>query len=186
MLSSTPAWVAVMTHPNAETTVAKHFAEANPPIEYYLPMLANRDRRYKHNNMTEKPMFPCYIFARINDKRIYETRTTHGVIYIVSSQHSIIQVPEKEIEAVRRFEATQRKIQIRDTSKLVKGARATILSGEFAGLEGVLVKGDANGNFAVNISVMNMSFVVHIKRSELRPAEEPADTQDNTRLLSIK
>ena len=33
---------------------------------------------------------------------------------------------------------------------------------------------------------MNMSFVVHIKRSELRPAEEPADTQDNTRLLSIK
>ncbi len=186
MLDSTPAWVAVMTHPNAEATVARHFEEATPPIEYYLPMLANRDRRFKRNTMPEKPMFPCYIFARINNKRIYETRTTTGVIYIVSSQHSIIQVPEKEIEAVRRFEATQRKVYIRETSKLVKGAHATILSGEFAGLDGVLVKGEADGNFAVNISVMNMSFVVHIKRSELRPAEEKADSQDNARLLSIK
>lgn len=186
MLDTNPAWVAVMTHPHAETTVAKHFADAKPPIEYYLPMLVNRDRRVKRGGMMEKPMFPNYIFARINSKRVYETRTTHGVIYIVSSNHSIIQVPDREIEAIRRFEATQRKIHIRETSQLVKGARTTILSGEFAGMEGVLVKGDADGNFAVNISVMNLSFVVHIKRSELRPAEENAPEQDNARLLNIK
>lgn len=172
MLDSTPAWVAVMTHPHAEATVAKHFAEADPPIEHYLPMLVNRDRRVKKGGIMEKPMFPNYLFAHINSKRVYETRTTHGVIYIVSSNHSIIQVPEREIEAIRRFEATQRKIHIRETSQLVKGARTVILSGEFAGMEGVLVKGDADGNFAVNISVMNLSFVVHIKRSELRPADD--------------
>ena len=179
MLDSEPTWVAVMTHHNAEATVAKHFAEANPPIEYYLPMLVTRDRRVKKDAMIERPMFPCYLFARINSKRIFETRTTRGVIYIVSSNHNIIEVPDKEIEAVRRFEATRRKIYLRETSQLVKGNRATILSGEFAGLEGTLVKGDADGNFAVNISVMNLSFVVHIKRSELRPIDDELDSTEN-------
>lgn len=168
-----------MTYPNAEQTVANHFANDAPTIEYYLPMVYERDRRRKINGMAERPMFPCYIFARINNKQIYQTRTTKGVIYIVSSQHSIIRVPDKEIEAVRKFEATRRKIYLRDTAKLVKGNRATILSGEFAGMEGVLIKGDADGNFAVNISVMNLSIVVHIKRSELRPAIDDESMQDN-------
>jgi len=167
-----------MTYPNAEQTVANHFANDEPTIEYYLPMIYERDRRRKVNGMAERPMFPCYIFARITDKQIYQTRTTKGVIYIVSSQRSIIRVPDKEIEAVRMFEATRRKVYLRDTAKLVKGNRATILSGEFAGMEGVLIKGDTDGNFAVNISVMNISIVVHIKRSELRPADDGEATKD--------
>lgn len=183
MLDSNPSWVAVMTHPHAEQLVAKRFKEAN--IEYYLPMLANRDHRYKRNTLPEKPMFPCYIFARINNKRIYDTRSTKDVVFIVSSQHSIIRVPDREIEAVRLFEATQRKVQIRETAQLVKGGRATILSGEFAGLEGTLIKGDKDGNFAVNIEVMNMSFVVHIKRAELRAADNEEKPTDE-RLMNIK
>ena len=169
MLDSKHAWVAVMTHPNAETLVANRFREADPPIECYLPMIVNKDRRFKKNPMPEKPMFPCYLFARINNKQIYQTRTTRGVIYIVSSQHSIIQVPEKEIEAVRAFEASQRKFRIHETAMLVKGAETEITSGEFAGMRGRLVKGCADGNFSVSISVMNVSFVVRVHRNELRP-----------------
>lgn len=168
MLDSKPAWVAVMTYSNAELTVAHNFDKAEPPIEYYLPMLATRDKRVKGKDLPERPMFPCYIFARINNKQIYQLRTIKGVIYIVSSQHSIIQVPDREIEAIRRFEASERKVHIQDTASLVKGAQATILSGEFAGLQGRLVKDCKDGNFSVQISVLNMSFVVRVKRNELR------------------
>lgn len=180
MLTSRPAWAAVMTITNAEPTVAKRFAEAEPPIECYLPMMAVRDRRLKGNDMKEKAMFPSYLFVRINNKQIYQTRTTKGVIAIVSSNHSIIEVPEKEIEAVRRFEATQRKIHVLETSQLVKGAQATILSGEFAGMQGRLVKDCKDGNFSVEISVLNMSFVVQVKRSELRPPIEDTSTDEES------
>lgn len=187
MLDHNPAWVAVMTLPNYEQRVARAFADAQPAIECYLPMLANKDRRFKKDLGVEKPMFPCYMFARINARQIYQTRTTRGVRFIVSSQHSIIQVPESEIEAVRRFEASQRKMVIVETSKLVKGATATIMSGEFAGLQGRLLKACKDGNFAVNITVMNMSFVVHIKRSELRPADDSAEeTPPDGRLSTIR
>lgn len=181
MLTSQYSWVAVMTHHNAETLVAKRFEEAEPPIEYYLPMLATRDKRAKGKELPEKPMFPCYLFVRINKKQIFQTRATKGVIYIVSSQHNIIQVPDKEIEAIRRFEATQRAFQMYETAQLVKGAQATIMSGEFAGMQGRLVKENKDGNFCVEISVLNMSFVVHVKRSELRaPAkEEPTDNKSD-------
>lgn len=177
MLDSRPAWVAVMTHPNTEALVAQRFQESIPPIECYLPMMGVRDRRFKQDAQPEKPMFPNYVFARINNKQVYQTRTTHGVIYIVSSQHSIIQVPDREIEAVRRFEASQRKYRFIETSKLVRGAQAIIREGEFAGLEGTLVKDCKDGNFCVSIEVMNISIVVHVRRDELRPKEPvPKDT----------
>ena len=177
MLTSKPSWVAVMTHPQAETLVAERLRNAE--IECYLPMLAEKDKRFKKNPIQEKPMFPCYLFARISDRQIYQTRTTKGVIYIVSSQHSIIEVPEREIEAVRTFETTQRKIFLHETSELVKGAETVITQGEFAGLRGRLVKGCKDGNFCVSISVMNISFVVHLRRNELRPVttEEHADDE---------
>lgn len=180
MLTSKPAWVAVMTRPNAETLVAERFREADPPIECYLPLILGKDKRFKRNPMQEKPMFPNYLFARINNKQIYQTRTVKGVACIVSSQHNIIQVPDREIEAVRLFETTQRKIHIHETSQLVRGAKATILEGEFAGMEGTLVKQCKDGNFCVNIEVMNISIVVHVKRNELRPAEGKGDDEGKT------
>ena len=170
MLTSKPTWVAVMTHPNTEILVAERFRNAEPPIECYLPMLATKDKRFKADSIPEKPMFPCYLFARINKKQIYQTRTTRGVIYIVSSQHNIIEVPESDIEAVRAFENSERKFQIHETQKLVKGADVVITNGEFAGLKGRMVKGCKDGNFCVSISVMNVSIVVHVRRDELRSA----------------
>lgn len=171
MLTKKPSWVAVMTYPNAERIVAERFRTAEPPIECYLPMIAGKDRRFKKNPIQERPMFSSYLFARINNKQIYQTRTTRGVVCIVSSQHSIIEVPERDIEAVRAFEASQRKFHIRETAKLVKGAEAEIIEGEFAGMRGRLLKGCTDGNFCVGISVMNVAFVVRLKRSELRPVE---------------
>ena len=172
MLTDKPSWVAVMTHLNSETLVAGRFRDADPPIECYLPMIARKDKRNTKAEMVEKPMFPSYLFAHINDKQIYKTRTTRGVIYIVSSQHSIITMRDSEIDAIRRFEATQRKIRIYETSQLKRGAKATILEGEFAGMEGTLVKQCKDGNFCVSIEVMNISIVVHVRRDEFRPGEK--------------
>ena len=59
MLTSQYSWAAVLTRHNAEMLVAKRFEEAEPPIEYYLPMLAVRDKRIKSKELPEKPMFPC-------------------------------------------------------------------------------------------------------------------------------
>ena len=171
MLDSNPSWVAVMTYPNAESLVAQRFGESEPPIEYYLPKIAGHDKRFKKNPLPEKAMFPCYIFARINNKQIYQTRTTRGVLRIVSTQHSIVQVPDRDIENIRRFEASQRDIHILETIQLVRGARTLITEGKFAGMEGTIVKGCADGNFCVSIDVMHISIVVQLSREELKPAE---------------
>ena len=171
MLTHKPDWVAVMTWTGAEQLVAQRFSEGG--IENYLPMLYRRDMRYKPDAVPEKPMFPSYIFARISDKQIFQTRTTKGVIQIVSSQHSIITVPQKDIDNVKAFEQTERNWFLHQTQKLVKGAHVTITSGEFAGMQGRMVKGCPDGNFCVSIAVMNISFVIRVRRSELIVATEP-------------
>ena len=169
MLTEELSWVAVMTYPQAEFTAARALEEAG--VEVYLPLLRGRDKRYRSGRSPEKPMFPCYLFARINKFQIYDTRTARGVVCIVSLNHSATVVPQRDIDNVRAFEASQRNIYIHDTHKLVKGAEVTIRSGEFAGMQGRLVRGCKDGNFAVSIDVMHVSFVVHIGRDELAPAE---------------
>lgn len=176
MLDSKPTWVAVMTHANVESLVAERFRTATPEIECYLPMITVKDKRFKRNMTPEKAMFPCYLFARINNRQIYQTRTTRGVIAIVSSAHSIIPVPDREIEAVRLFEASQRKVYFHETAQLVRGARTVITSGEFAGLEGTLVRHCKDGNFCVSIEAMNISVVVRVRRDELKPAQQPEES----------
>ena len=138
MLGEKREWVAVMTYTGSEATVARRFEAADDPhgqkpIEYYLPMLANKDKRFKQQ-IAEKPMFPGYIFAHINKFQVLATRSCRGVLHIVSSHHEVVTMRDSEIEAIRRFEATQRQFQIRETALLVKGARTRIMSGEFAGL----------------------------------------------------
>ena len=161
-----------MTYPNAEAQVAKHLQE-DLNIEYYLPMLHNRDKRYKRNKQPEKPMFPCYLFAKMTGKQIYPVRMVSGLVYIVSSKEGgIIPVPQKDIDTVRKFEESERKFFLCETSKLVKGASATLLEGEFAGMEGHLVKDCKDGNFCVTIDSTHISFLMKVRRADIVPAEE--------------
>lgn len=173
MLDKKFEWVAVMTRYQAEPIAVKALADLG--LEVYLPMMPMRDRRHKGDDLPEKPMFPCYLFVKINNKWVYKTRTARGVVGIVTSNHSAIVVPQRDIDNVRAFEASQRKVYIHNTQQLVKGAMATITSGEFAGMQGRLIRGCKDGNFAVSLEVMHVSFVVHVRRDELIPADEPEE-----------
>ena len=173
MLTEARSWVAVVTYPQAERLAADTLDQMG--LEVYLPMMHTRDMRRKKNVMDEKPMFPGYIFARLNKFDIYPVRTARGVVNIVTSNHEVCVVPQRDIDNVRMFEATQRKVFVLETSKLVKGTHVTITEGEFAGMQGHLVRGCKDGNFAVGIEVMNVSFVVHLKRNELKPTAMPEE-----------
>lgn len=175
MLTKRHAWVAVMTRSHFEATVASLLEEAG--IEAYLPMMKVRDLRNKRGGMIEKPMFPCYLFARINNSQVYQTRTTRGAVGIVTINHNIIEVPQRDIDNVHAFEASQRQVFIRETCKLIKGAWVTVTGGEFAGMTGRLLKDCNDGNFCVSLSVMNLSFVVELGRSELLPVDEPTEEE---------
>lgn len=173
MLTEKYEWVAVMTYQKAERLAVASIADLGR--EVYLPLMPCRDRRKRE--VVEQPMFPGYIFAKISNREIYNTRNARGVFGLVTSGGSVCVVPQRDIDKVRTFEAARRKVFIHDTHKLVKGAMATITEGEFAGMQGRLVRGCKDGNFAVSIEVMNVSFVVHIRRDELRPAPEQAETK---------
>lgn len=174
MLTEELAWVAVMTYPRSERLAARSLEELG--IEVYMPMMHGRDLRCK--NAAEKPMFPCYIFARINKFQIYNARTASGVINLVTMNHSVCVVLQADIDRVHAFEDARRKVFIHDTNQLVKGAMATIQEGEFAGMTGRLVRGCKDGNFAVSIEVMNLSFVIHVRRDELKPASVKPTTEN--------
>ncbi|MCR4659172.1 MAG: hypothetical protein K5650_02630 [Bacteroidales bacterium] len=174
MLTSKHEWVAVFCCTGSEHLVNRRLAEQG--IETYLPMWHNCDRRLKRNVPEQVPLFPGYLFAKINDRQIYQTRTVKGCIAIVSSHHEIQVVPQRDIDNVKAFVDSEQKFFLHETAKLVKGSHVRVTDGEFSGMRGRLIKGCKDGNFAVSIEVLNTSFVVRLKRAELAPiADGPAE-----------
>lgn len=184
MLTESYQWVAVTTMPGHESKVAEQFAKADVPVEYYLPMMVDRDRRRTKNKMVEKAMFPGYLFAKINKYLIYQVRTTKDVRYIVSANHNIITMPQHDIDAIKAFEQTRRSYYIRETTELIRGKEATIMTGEFAGQTGRLVKACKDGNFCVELKLLGKSFLIHAKRVELTSpvaVKDLAEEEENTK-----
>ncbi len=174
-------WVVAFTYPGDEKRVQQRYAQHQPPIECYLPLIKRFEGGRYTSEVEDEPMFPCYLFLKINQYRIYDARTTKGVIKLLSKPNfetgfrELAEVSDDEMNAIRSFEATHRKFYLHESSKLVKGAAATILSGEFKGMTGRLVKACKDGNFSITIEAVGKSFVTRISRSELKPSDMDAE-----------
>lgn len=179
-------WVVAFTYPGDEQKVQQRYAQLKPPIECYLPLVRRFEGGRYTGEVAYEPMFPCYLFLKINQYRIYDARTARGVIKLLSKPNfdtgfrELAEVTESEMNAIRAFEETHRKFYLHESSKLVKGATATILSGEFKGMTGRLVKACKDGNFCITIEAVGKSFVTRISRSELKPSEMDSEPDDYT------
>ena len=183
MLDHTPKWIAVYCFSKSEQLVERRIAEQG--IETYLPMWTTKDRRFKQNAPPAVPLFQGYVFAKITAKQIYQTRTVKGVIALVSSNHEVQVIPQREIDAVRAFVEADTMFHLHETAKLKCGAQVAVQSGEFAGMQGRIVRGCKDGNFAVSIEVLHLSFVVKLRRDELTAIDSEPEKK-TLRIASIR
>lgn len=171
-LSETPQWVAVYTNPRAERQVEKRFSEAY--FENFLPLHTVKRHWSDRIKVMEVPLIPSYIFVKIRNTDVEKIRRTEGVVLIVSfgqKQHEIAVIPDEEIETLRQFVQSKTELHVYQTSQLVKGARVVIEEGSFAGRQGTIISNCKDGNFAIEIKILNLSFLATLDRNILTPLE---------------
>jgi transcription antitermination factor NusG len=96
----TPQWFAAYTTTRHEKVVAEHLAHRN--IESFLPLY--RSLRLWKNGCkvnVERPLFPSYLFVRIERKHRVRVLEVPGVLSLVSTGGKPVPLPEPEIEALR-------------------------------------------------------------------------------------
>ena len=141
-----PNWFVVFTTPCHEKRVAQHFGLRE--IEFFLP-LYHVTRRW-NNGCTmnlEVPLFPSYIFARIDRQERVRVLEVPGVHSFVGNRREISAISDSYIASLREGIQLHK---IEPHPYLVVGERVRIKNGPMTGLEGILIR--KKNNFRVVLS----------------------------------
>lgn len=127
-------WYLVRTKPGKERWVRDQLSARLS--EVFLPMLKARMPRWGRLSMSVAPLFPCYLFARLDLQTDYfEVKYLAGVTGLVSAGADPIVVPQGIIEEIRA-RGVNDVIEIREVP-FDSGQPVRIVEGPFRGFEAI-------------------------------------------------
>lgn len=170
------SWLAVFTNSRHEKKVAEHCQYRG--IERFLPVYASR-RLWKNRQTVslEIPLFPCYLFVRVQPQQRSAVLGIPGVISIVGRPQSPSAVPDQYITMLRTGVALQ---CILPHPQTAIGDRVRIISGPLAGIEGILARVKSDLRVVVSIELIRQSIAIEVSRYEIEPVT-PSTVQGSGR-----
>ncbi len=133
----------------------------------YLPLYRSR-RKWSDRSMDlDLPLFPGYLFCRLNIENRLPVLITPGVISIAGSGKTPISIPDAEIEAIQTV--IRSGLFVQPWPGLAVGCRVVIEEGPLKGLEGVALNIEKKYRLLVSVPLLQRSVSVEIDREWARP-----------------
>ena len=127
-------WYLLRTKPGKERWVRDQLA--GRLSEVFLPMLKARMPRWGRMAISTAPLFPCYVFARLDLRTNYfEVKYLAGVSGLVSAGNEPIVVPETIISEIRS-RGVDDVVEIRE-DPFDSGQQVRVVDGPFRGFEAI-------------------------------------------------
>jgi transcription antitermination factor NusG len=165
---SSGLWFAAYTSSRHEKRVASQLVERQ--VESFCPLYAERHRwKNRCESHLRLPLFPNYVFVRIEPRQRVRVLEVPGVLSLVSFGRNLAALPTREIEALRSS-VDQSKIE--PHPYLVIGERVRITAGAMTGIEGVLVRKKNHLRVVIALDVLMRSVAVEVDECDLEPATE--------------
>lgn len=162
-----PRWYAAYTSANHERRVATQLGER--AVEHFLPQYESV-RRWKDRTMKlQLPLFPGYIFVRLDVRERLRVLQIPGVSRLVGFGGGLpTALPDEEIDALRRSLAEGLKPEPHPYLKA--GRRMRVKAGPLQGMKGILVRKKNGSRIVISIDVILRSMAVEIDHADLEPA----------------
>ena len=159
-------WFAVYTCSNHEKKIASCFGDRE--IEFFLPLYAAR-HRWKNRCAVnlELPLFPNYIFVRIERRQRVRVLEVPGVLSLIGVGRVPAPLPDFEIEALRSGLGQRR---IEPHPFLVIGERVRIRRGPMAGMEGILLRRKNDFRVVIALDVIMKCVAVEVDAEDVEAA----------------
>jgi transcription antitermination factor NusG len=167
-LAAAPAinWFAVYTSSHHEKRVASYFAQRE--IQFFLPLyIARRGWKNRCEAKLGLPLFPNYMFVRIDRYERVRMLEVPGVLSLVGFGRTPAPLADIEIEALR---SGLGKGTIEPHPFLVIGERVRIKRGPMTGMEGVLLRKKSNLRVVVALDVIMKCIVVEVAAEDIEAA----------------
>jgi transcription antitermination factor NusG len=160
-----PPWFAIRVKSNFEKKVATGLRGKG--LEEFLPMYQSRRRLSDRYKTVDLPLFPGYLFCRLDLDHRLPLLTTVGFLYIVSVGNKPAPVDEGEIAAVQFV--VRSGFPSMPWPSLAVGQRVRLESGPLCGLEGVVIQGGMRDRICVSVTLLQRGVSVEVDRDWIRP-----------------
>jgi len=156
-------WLAAYTRARHESIVAQQFRQKG--LEALLPTYARYNRWSDRIKRVDSPLFPGYVFVRVNGEERIRVIQTIGVVSIVSRSGGPVALPEAEIERLRWCTAHAQDIEPHAYLKL--GQQVRVKHGPFAGWEGVLIEKKNSTRLVIAIEQINKAVAIDLHGADV-------------------
>src|SRR5882762_6970779 len=161
-------WFALQVRSRYESFVAAHLDGRG--YEWFLPLHKVRRRWSDRFKEIEQPLFPGYVFCRLNPLNRLPILTTPGVFLIVGTGKTPVPIHETEIAAIQA--TVKSGLPSQPWPFLQIGQRVRIEHGALCGLEGILLDFRGRQRLVISVTLLQRSVAVQLDRAWVRPVPQ--------------
>lgn len=160
-------WFAVYTTCRHEKRVAQHLEQRR--IEHFLPLFCTQHQWKDGSRVTLKlPLFPGYVFVRINAHERVGVLQVPGVVSMVGTGSRPAPLPDLEVEGLR---AGLDSMRVEPHPLTTVGRRVRIKVGALAGLEGIVVRKKSGFRVVLTLDLLMQSIAIEVDGNDVEPVD---------------
>lgn len=164
-------WFAAYVRSRHEINVATHLANRN--VEFFLPQYKAKRQWSDRTVQLTLPLFPGYIFVRIQRDERVRVLETPGVLYLVGGSGRPEPLDDSEIENLKN--ATHKGNDPRPHVYLHEGDRVMVVRGPLQGSEGLLIREKNKNRVVLSMVLINSAMSVEVDADAIVPIGKQSD-----------
>jgi transcription termination/antitermination protein NusG len=164
---SRPPWFAIRVKSNCEKTVSALLRGKG--LEEFAPTYRSRRQWSDRVKTVDVPLFPGYLFCRLDLNRRLPLLTTPGFLYLVGKGKSPEPVDEREILAIQSIMRSG--VPALPWPSIVVGQKIRVESGPLRGIEGVVARISGQNRIHINVTLLQRSVFTQVDGAWIRPVE---------------
>jgi transcription antitermination factor NusG len=157
------AWYAVYTKFHHEKSAAGLLEKKD--FEVFLPVYRTVHKWKDRNQMVIIPLFPCYLFLRMELDRKLEVLQSAGVRWFVENVGQACPVPDSQIDAVRKICSGATRFQPHPF--LRQGDLVRVRRGPLYGMEGFFIRTKGQYRVVVSVELLCKSVAVEVDLADV-------------------
>ena len=158
-------WFALQVRSRYESLVAAHLGGRG--YEWFLPLYESRRRWSDRIEEIEQPLFPGYVFCRLDPFNRLPILTTPGVFQIVGAGKTPLPIDASEIAAIQA--TIKSGLPSQPWPFLQIGQTVRIEDGPLRGLEGILLESRGHHRLVLSVTLLQRSIAVQLEAASVRP-----------------
>jgi transcription antitermination factor NusG len=169
-LSSGHQWFAVYTRSRHEKVV--HEALAGQAIEAFLPLREVLREWSDRRKWVEVPLFPGYLFTRLEMQDLWRVQGTRGVVDLVGDGRRPVPIPDDEIVSLRQL--VERPVPVDPWPYICEGDLVVVKAGPLIGIQGFFVERRGNGRLVLSVELLGRSVAAEVGAACVEPVDPRA------------